>query len=99
VERERVEEGAVLEQCQRRRGDVVADEGGEGRALLVGVAPQAERGRHRGGGEARDRDPHVSLGERLASVGMVAKIPLSDVTSNDVTLNDDVYWSRECTVL
>ncbi len=62
---ERVEQRARLEQRERRGGHVLADELGQVRGLLVGVAPQAERGRDAGGRQARDRDPHVALGERL----------------------------------
>ncbi len=62
---ERVEQRAGFEQGQCRRRHVVADERGQVGGLLLGVAPQHERVRDGGGGQAGDREAHVAVGERL----------------------------------
>ena len=66
VQREGVEQRVRLHDRQRRGRDVLAHERGQVGGLLLGVAPQAERGRDRGRGQAGDGDAHVALGQRLA---------------------------------
>ena len=66
LQREGVKQRLGLHDRQRRGGDALADELGQIGRLLLGVAPQAERGRDGGGGQAGGGDPHVALGERLA---------------------------------
>ncbi len=63
---QRVEQRPRLEDRQRRRGDVLAGEGGQVGRLLLGRAPEPDRGGDRAGGEGRVGDPHVAVGERLA---------------------------------
>ena len=63
---QRVEERPRLEDRQRRRRHVLAGEGGQVGRLLLGRAPEADRGGDRAGGERRVGDPHVAVGERLA---------------------------------
>ena len=63
---QRVEQRPRLEDRQRRGGDVLAGEGGQVGRLLLGRAPEADRGGDRAGGERRVGDPHVAVGERLA---------------------------------
>ena len=63
---EGVEQRLGLHQRQRGRRDVVADERRQVGGLLLGVAPQADGRRDRGGGQAGGGDAHVTLGQRLA---------------------------------
>jgi hypothetical protein len=58
-----------LEHGQRRRGDVLGDELGQVGRLLIGVAPQADRGGDSSGGQAGHGDAHVALGQGLAHQG------------------------------
>ncbi len=63
---QRVEERPRLEDRQRRGGDVLAGEGGQVGRLLLGAAPEADRGGDGAGRERRVGDAHVAVGERLA---------------------------------
>ena len=65
LELERVEERPRLEHRQRGGGDVLAGERRQVGRLLVGVAPEAERGGDGGRREGGDGEAHVAVGERL----------------------------------
>ena len=63
---QRVEQRPRLEDRQRRGGDVLAGEGRQVGRLLLGAAPEADRGGDGAGGERGVGDAHVAVGERLA---------------------------------
>src|SRR6202042_256476 len=60
----------------RRRRYVLAGEGGQVGRLLLGRAPEADRGRDRAGGEGGVGDPHVAVGECLADQRRGRRRPL-----------------------
>ena len=65
-QRKRVKQRLGLHQRQRRSRDVLADELGQVGRLLLGVAPQADRGRDGRRRQAGGGDAHVALRQRLA---------------------------------
>ena len=66
LQREGIEQWLGLHHRQRRGRNVLPDERRQVGRLLLGVAPQAQRGRDRGRRQAGDGDPHVAVGQRLA---------------------------------